>query len=302
MTLAHAANVIEPDFFARLRDKNNPYKTERAEAARADARKRLPLEYIHRAISVIGDSAPNHNILTLAHALAYADAGLHVIDAHALDRAGVGTGPGKQIKLPRGACWQERATTDQSEIEKFWSGDGEYPEDEHGEAYRYARPNVFRNVSAAFPKDGGLFVLDIDGDAGLDALEALEQEHGELPRTWESITGSGGVHLIFRAPDLDVRNTASSIAPGVDIRGANGQIIVPPSVHPSGNFYRWDTGCAPWECPVADAPDWLRKLAYEATKGRSKQKTKAKKASKKPKNEKRASEVVLDFRPVCSLS
>jgi hypothetical protein len=270
-----------------LRQKNDPYLQPAALAAQEDARQRLPIKYARKAAAAIGNHAPNHNVLTLAHALSYAERGLHVIDSHALDKRGKGTGPGGQSKVPRGARWQERATNDPAEVLNFWTGNGTYPTDKNGEEYPFARVSAPRNVSIAFPEGCGLFVLDIDGEEGRKALEALEAEYGALPHTWESITGSGGLHLIFRAEGLDIRNTASSIAPGVDIRGKNGQIIAPPSVHPSGQFYRWADGCAPYECEVANAPEWLRKLAYEATKGRGEDKPKSK-AKKRNSGGKRA--------------
>lgn len=199
------------------------------------------------------------------------------------DAAGTG-------KVPRGARWQDRATTDRDAVTKFWIGDGKYPKNSAGKMYSYPDASAVRNVNIAFPEreDCELFVLDIDGEAGKAALAALEADYGPLPQTWKSDTPSGGLHLIFKAAGVDIRKTASVIAPGVDIRGKNGQIVAPPSIHPNGGFYRWAEGCAPWECEVAEAPIWLRKLSFEATKGRAegagrgdqpKAKTKRKKAS-----------------------
>ena len=278
----------QSDFFNRMRALKDPYQSQAAKAAQANAR-RLPERYAKTAMDALGAvkpiaEVPRHNAMTAAHALAYADKGLHVIDSHALDTRGKATGPGGQSKVPRGAKWEKRASNERDKVLKFWTGEGEYPKDNNGKVYPFAPVDAPRNVSIVFPDGCGLFVLDIDGEDGLKALEALEAEHGELPQTWESITGAGGLHLIFRAEGLDIRNTASSIAPGVDIRGKNGQIIAPPSIHPSGTFYQWEEGCAPWECEVADAPDWLRKLAYEATKGRAD--TKQKKKPKKKKDSK----------------
>ncbi|WP_172294819.1 bifunctional DNA primase/polymerase [Pseudoruegeria sp. HB172150] len=277
------------DVFQKLRDRKNPYLKPAADAAKDDVRERLPIEYARTAAAAVGNHALQHNMLTLACALAYADAGLYVIDAHALDGSGKPTGPGGQSKVPRGARWEQRASNDLDEILTFWTGDGEYPEDKSGNVYPYAPVSAPRNVAITFPEGCGLFVLDIDGEAGMQALEALEDAHGNLPVTWESITGSGGLHLIFKADGLDIRNTASEIAPGVDIRGKNGQIIAPPSIHPNGSFYRWQDGCAPWECDVADAPEWLRKLAFEATKHRQTDKPKAKQEKKRKTSTKRTS-------------
>ena len=35
---------------------------------------------------------------------------------------------------------------------------------------------------------------------------------------------------------------------------------MPPSPHPSGARYEWVAGLAPWEAPVAQAPEWLLDL------------------------------------------
>lgn len=274
--------------FFKLPPRKSLYHTERAQAARQRAQADLPGELadamqtlvdagLQRANPAYADVA-DHNAMTLAYALKYAACGLHVIDSHAIDpKTGEGTDPQGLAKLPRGSKWQDRATCDPAEIVSFWTGGGEYPPTKKGEVYQYARSRAPRNVSIAFPPDCGLFVLDIDGDAGKAALAALEAEHGELPRTAKSVTGSGGWHFIFRT-SRPIRNTASQIAPGVDIRGEGGQIIAAPSIHKSGNFYQWGEGCAPWD-GITDAPEWLVELAVNASKITGK--AKSRKATKK---------------------
>ena len=114
---------------------------------------------------------------------------------------------------------------------------------------------------------------------------SLEKEHGPLPKTWTCNTGSGGQHFYFSYPvGNDIRNSASAVAPNIDIRANGGFVVAPPSIHPTGNFYEWADGCAPWECEIAEAPEWLVKAVLEATKDRSKQKKKRKKKgpSQKP--------------------
>lgn len=257
---------------------NSPYHTQRAADARANARTYLPAATILKAAQAlvaaglrrrhadIEDTA-DHNALTLAAALTYAGHGLNVVDAHALFDTGKPTNSGHAgIKVPRGAKWQERATTDAAEIEMFWTGDGEYPENARGEVYPYARVSAPRNVSIAFTPGCGLFALDIDGGKGQEALAQLEAEHGALPETVTSLSGSqSGFHMIFRASEA-ILNTASAIAPGVDIRGEGGQIIAPPSVHPTFGFYEWEEGHAPGEVAIAEAPEWLVKAALAASK------------------------------------
>ncbi|GGO50309.1 Bifunctional DNA primase/polymerase, N-terminal [Roseovarius pacificus] len=269
----------------------SPYHTERAKCARQRAANEVSGE-LEQAQKVLVDAglkraspdyadAADHNAITLAYALRYAECGLTVIDSHAIDPQ-TGEGTGKQAgvataKIPRGAKWHVRASGDPAEIVSFWTGDGEYPPTKKGEVYDYATVQAPRNVSICFPEGCGLFVLDIDGEAGKQALSDLEAEHGELPRTAKSVSGSGGWHFIFRT-SRPIRNTASQIAAGVDIRGEGGQIIAAPSIHKSGNFYQWAEGCAPWD-GITDAPEWLEELAFTASKKNAN--TKVKKGTKK---------------------
>ena len=105
-----------------------------------------------------------------------------------------------------------------------------------------------------------VWVLDADIQAGgAQSLTELQQTHGTLPRTWHARTGSGGEHLFFRAADDTVRNSASQVYPGLDIRGAGGYVVLAPSPHRSGGVYEWID--PPHKAPLAEAPGWLRNLA-----------------------------------------
>jgi hypothetical protein len=85
-----------------------------------------------------------------------------------------------------------------------------------------------------------LFVLDVDRDkGGFQSLQALQQMHSALPETAISETGGGGRHYFFKHPGFRVHNSTSKIAPGIDIKGDGGYVIIPPSVHSSGKRYRW---------------------------------------------------------------
>lgn len=107
----------------------------------------------------------------------------------------------------------------------------------------------------------GLFVLDVDVDPerGLDgeaSLAALVAGHAPLPETAMARTPRGGRHLYFRFPaSCRVRNSASKLGVGLDIRAEGGYVIAPPSVNAEGKAYRWNPG--PDETAPADAPDWL---------------------------------------------
>lgn len=76
----------------------------------------------------------------------------------------------------------------------------------------------------------GLVAVDIDVKEGRDGLEWLAANEHRMPRTRRHRTQSGGFHLLFLAPPgRNIRNSASKLAPGVDVRGEGGYIVVPPS-------------------------------------------------------------------------
>jgi hypothetical protein len=100
----------------------------------------------------------------------------------------------------------------------------------------------------------GIWVLDVDGEAGTAALQVLCDEHrGDLPETLTSVTARGR-HLYYQYPlDRVIRNSAGKLAAGLDVRGDGGYVLVPPSVHPSGVYYKWSN--SPEKLPCA--PEWL---------------------------------------------
>jgi hypothetical protein len=147
--------------------------------------------------------------------------------------------------------WQHAATTDPGIVHKWWNGLYR----EHGVGIAMGRQ----------PDGRWIFTLDVDEHdpavSGSDTLAELEHRHGRLPDTVRSITGSGGAHHIFDAGTVEVTNgAAGQVGPGIDIRGAGGQIVVAPTIHPCGTAYQWEAGCAPWEAEIARAPAWLLEL------------------------------------------
>lgn len=92
---------------------------------------------------------------------------------------------------------------------------------------------------------GGLVVIDLDIDEtkginGYDSLKEWQRKNGELPETWQSITGRGGYHLLYM--DSAENKNRVGLYEGVDIRGEGSYIVAPPSIHPNGRKYEWEQG------------------------------------------------------------
>jgi hypothetical protein len=138
-------------------------------------------------------------------------------------------------KVPACALGCRAATTDPIVIQRWWKGNPHY------------------NIGIATGPASGVFVVDIDGEDGEFSLRKLEEAHGPLPNTVESITGSGR-HAFFQYPPISVRNSAGKLGIGIDMRGDGGFVVAPPSLHPSGRRYCWSVDSAN---AFAEAPGWL---------------------------------------------
>ena len=86
----------------------------------------------------------------------------------------------------------------------------------------------------------GLLVVDIDikgDDNGLQTLELLEEEYGELPETFIVDTPSGGRHIYFtgKAPTTGPKSK-NKLGPGIDTRGAGGYVVAAGSADDRGEY------------------------------------------------------------------
>jgi hypothetical protein len=128
------------------------------------------------------------------------------------------------LQAPRGC---HDATTDERCIRAWW--------------------RVCSDLNVGIATGGGLVVIDLDvSDDGEPVgeleLERLEAEYGALPETRTVQTASGGVHLYYGLPEgIVVKNSASKVAPKIDIRGDGGYVVAPPSVVEDGRW-RWVRG------------------------------------------------------------
>ena len=113
------------------------------------------------------------------------------------------------------------------------------------------------NIGICTGADSGLCVLDVDPKNGGDS----SLKKFILPKTVEVITGSGGRHFYFKiSAGVTIKNSASTLGPGLDVRGDGGYVVAPPSVHIAGGEYRFKLD--PRAVPLAEAPAWL----YETKK------------------------------------
>lgn len=129
-----------------------------------------------------------------------------------------------RAKTPLTSNGFKAATTDAARIREWWA------------------KTPAANIGLDCGKSG-LVVIDLDRRGDKDGFaewdELVERQH--LPaRTYTSLTGGGGRHLLFKAPPgVEIKNSAGKLAPGIDVRGVGGYIVLPPSIHPSGKPYQW---------------------------------------------------------------
>jgi hypothetical protein len=91
-------------------------------------------------------------------------------------------------------------------------------------------------------RESGLVVIDVDVRHGGDtSLEALEAAYDRLPATLTAHSGGGGRHLYFQHPGGHIPTSAQLGGfSGLDVRADGGYIVAPPSLHQSGQQYRWE--------------------------------------------------------------
>lgn len=140
-------------------------------------------------------------------------------------------------KVPLTVRGFKDATTDADRIKTWWE--------------RW--PNA--GIGLATGEPSGVMVLDIDPrNGGNESLETILAKHGPLPETAECITGGGGRHVYF----LHVPGTrCGKVADGIDRKADGGYVVLPCSLHPSGNTYEWEQSSTPELVGIADAPAWL---------------------------------------------
>lgn len=165
--------------------------------------------------------------------LKYAAEGFRIVPCHSVRhgkctcRLKVCTKPGKH---PRIKDWPQGASCDAAQIAKWFA---KWPD---------------ANFGVATGAGSGIIALDFDGDQGRQTLDQMTTDDPSILETRVHQTGNIGAHLFYQYPGFPVANSVR-LLPGMDVRGDNGLIILPPSVHLSGRRYAVTS-----ELPIATLP------------------------------------------------
>lgn len=89
------------------------------------------------------------------------------------------------------------------------------------------------NIGIVTGRISNLIAVDVDTDRGGNAERIFELAPTELI----SQTGGGGYHILYKYDDTVSKNKVGKN--GIDVRSNGGYIVAPPSLHASGDQYRW---------------------------------------------------------------
>lgn len=153
-------------------------------------------------------------------------------------------------KLPRDPGYPQTATSDLATLRRQWL----CPVLEVVQSF-----NIGISTTAYGPDNEPLLAIDVDcknGKQGFASLAALEEKYGKFPRTFNQLTPTGSLHLIYRTGGAVLRQIVSTadkpgpLGPGIDTRSRGGYVVGAGSVVAAGEY------TCEW-LPVADAPFWL---------------------------------------------
>lgn len=120
-------------------------------------------------------------------------------------------------------------------------------------------PNANVGLRTGYDPDRGTGVAVVDVDprgGGTETLAALLGQHGTPTESRRVETGGGGEHRYF---PLDGPARSRVVGAGVELKADGGYVVVPPSVHPSGQPYGW--AATPGDRPAETLPEWLKQGA-----------------------------------------
>ena len=161
---------------------------------------------------------------TLSAALAYAEAGWYLVPVN--PKVGDGKHPGSVV----GDGWPAMSSRDPKQLAAWFAGT------DHGIALHAGR--------------SGAVILDVDEpDAVPDAVLLVIETTGCPYQSTRDNQPGRGHYLLANDTGRRISNSLGKLKTERkwgEVRGANGVIIVAPSIHPTGGLYRWQrTGVLP---------------------------------------------------------
>jgi hypothetical protein len=101
----------------------------------------------------------------------------------------------------------------------------------------------------------GVMAIDVDGP---EAHQALLEHLGSEPLAPKVLSGSRQpyrYHLFFRCPAINTKAKATPWHKQLEFRAKGGIVILPPSLHKSGQTYAWAEGQSLDDLPLSELPD-----------------------------------------------
>ncbi|KRQ94455.1 DUF3987 domain-containing protein [Bradyrhizobium valentinum] len=184
----------------------------------------------------------------------------NITAALALASAGIKIFPAGADKRPLVKGWQEAATCNVDQINRWWDGAAALPAIPCGQ--------------------NNLVVIDCDrhdgGADGVAAFKSLVVARGGLsPQVPLVKTPNGGLHVYFRQPNgKALGNGRGSLPPGIDVRGAGGFVVGPGARLPDGRGWTAMIG----RSSIHDAPpmpQWLVTMLRPAQREEAREKNNA---------------------------
>jgi hypothetical protein len=131
----------------------------------------------------------------------------------------------------------------------------------------YARWYPNANIGVGCGPDSCITVVDVDKHhGGIEILNALIKQHGDMPKCPMAQTPQGGFHLYFDyTPRLG--NSNGRLGQGIDVKTQGGYVVLPPSYWDgtkkgqkvaAGGSYKWVR--PPLGSDMPRMPHWMLKL------------------------------------------